>query len=73
MVLRVQYHNYSYDYVNAATLDRLIASKGIVKFLRPSEDRWVGIEEGSFEPRVPHIRPRKKTAPDILGIAPEHT
>ena len=48
MVLRVQYHNYNYDYVNAATLDRLIASKGIIKFLRPSEDRWVGIEEGSI-------------------------
>jgi hypothetical protein len=46
MVLRVQYHNYNYDYVNAATLDRLIASKGIIKFLRPSEDRWVDIDKG---------------------------
>ena len=48
MVLRVQYPNFNYDYVNAATLDRLIASRGITKFLRPSEDRWVGIEESSI-------------------------
>jgi len=46
MVLRIQYRNFNYDYVNAATLDRLIAAKGIKKFLRPSEDRWVDIDVG---------------------------
>lgn len=46
MLIRVMYKNYSYDYVNTGALDRLIASEGIVKFLRPSEDRWVEIDRG---------------------------
>ena len=46
MVLRVQYANFNYDYVSAAVLDRLIASRGIKKFLRPSEDRWIDIDVG---------------------------
>jgi hypothetical protein len=43
MIIRVVYTDYSYDYVNARKLDQLIASKHIVKFLRPSEDAWVDI------------------------------
>jgi hypothetical protein len=37
------YPDYRYDYVNTAALDRLIDSREIAKFLRPSEDRWVMI------------------------------
>jgi hypothetical protein len=37
------YTDYNYDYVNTSELDHLIASKRIVKFVRPSEDQWVYI------------------------------
>jgi hypothetical protein len=46
MLLRVQYPNFDYDYVNAATLDGLIVSKRITKFLRPSETFWVNVVQG---------------------------
>lgn len=46
MLIRVMYGDYRYDYVDRCTLDRLITSVGIVKFLRPSEDRWVEIARG---------------------------
>jgi hypothetical protein len=46
MLLRVQYQNFDYDYVDAATLDGLIVSKRITKFLRPSEAFWVNVGQG---------------------------
>jgi hypothetical protein len=45
MLLRVQYPDSRYDYVDATTLDKFIASKGIKKFLRPLENVWVDIEQ----------------------------
>jgi hypothetical protein len=46
MFLRVQYQDSRYDYVDAAILDNLIASKQIRKFLRASQNEWVDIEVG---------------------------
>jgi hypothetical protein len=46
MLIRVMYKDYRYDYVSAGSLDRLIAAMGIIKFLRPSEDRWIDIARG---------------------------
>jgi hypothetical protein len=46
MLLRVQYPDFYYDYVDAATLDGLIVSKRITKFLRPSETLWVNVGQG---------------------------
>jgi hypothetical protein len=46
MLFRVQYPTFNYDYVDAAALDRLIVSKRITKFLRPTENYWVNIEQG---------------------------
>ena len=43
MILRVQYKNYDYDYVDAQTLDRLLVAKEVRKFFRPSEERWVDV------------------------------
>jgi hypothetical protein len=43
MMLRVQYQNSRYDYVDAHTLDKLITRKGIRQFYRPSEERWVNV------------------------------
>lgn len=46
MLFRIQYPSFYYDYVDSAVLDRLIASKSIIKFLRPTETFWVNIEQG---------------------------
>jgi hypothetical protein len=48
MIIRIMYTDYSYDYVNARKLDQLIASKRIVKFVRPSEDEWVDISRDTI-------------------------
>jgi hypothetical protein len=44
MMLHVQYQNYDYDFVNAETLDRLLAGNEIRQFYRPSEKRWIDVE-----------------------------
>lgn len=46
MLFRIQYPSFNYDYVDSAALDKLIASRSIIKFLRPSEIFWVNIEQG---------------------------
>jgi hypothetical protein len=46
MLLHVQYQDSRYDYVDAATLDNLIATKQIRKFLRTSQNEWVDVERG---------------------------
>jgi hypothetical protein len=46
MLLRVQYPDSGYDYVDAAVLSKLINSGRIKKFFRPLENAWVNIEEG---------------------------
>jgi hypothetical protein len=43
MIIRIMYADYSYDYVDTNMLDRLIASKRIIKFVRPSEDAWIDV------------------------------
>ena len=45
MLLRVQYPDSRYDYVDATALDRFIVSKGIKKFLRPHENVWVNVDQ----------------------------
>jgi hypothetical protein len=64
MLLRVQYRNSKYDYVDAAALDRFIVSRGIKKFLRPLENVWVNIEQ---EP----IRGKETIDIDAIYIGPE--
>ena len=55
MLLRVQYPNSRYDYVDAAALDRFIVSRGIKKFLRPFENVWVDIEQEPIRGKKPLI------------------
>ena len=43
MLLHVQYKDFSYDYVDADTLDKLIANKTIQWFYRPSEKRLINV------------------------------
>jgi hypothetical protein len=43
MILRVQYQNNKFDYVNDFALDRLITTQEIKKFYRPSEERWITV------------------------------
>lgn len=64
MMVRVQYQNCRYDYVDTHTLNKLLKRKGIIQFYRPSEERWVHIEHDAirglnggysgFERRRPH-------------------
>jgi hypothetical protein len=64
MLLRVQYPNSKYDYVDASVLDRFIVSKSIKKFLRPVENIWVDVEQ---EP----IRGQETVDIDAIYIGPE--
>lgn len=41
MVLHIQYQNNKFDYVNHYFLDRLINTRRIKRFFRPSEEKWV--------------------------------
>ncbi|WP_028893377.1 GSU3473 family protein [Syntrophorhabdus aromaticivorans] len=43
MLLRIQYPDSKYDYVDTPTLDRLIEFRRIRQFFRPSEKKWVDI------------------------------
>jgi hypothetical protein len=64
MLLRVQYPDSRYDYVDAAALDRFIVSRSIKKFFRPSENVWVDVER---EP----IRGKEGIAMGAIYIGPE--
>jgi hypothetical protein len=44
MMIRVQYDNYHYDYVNTQMLDRLLAGRSLKQFFRPSEETWVRVD-----------------------------
>ena len=44
MMFHVQYQKGHYGYVNNQTLDRLLAAKGIRRFYRLSEKRWVDVD-----------------------------
>lgn len=46
MLLRVQYLDSGYDYVDSRALSRLIVSNGIKKFHRPCENAWVDVDKG---------------------------
>ena len=43
MLLRVQYQNLTYDYVDTLALDQLLEAKNLRQFYRPSEARWVDV------------------------------
>jgi hypothetical protein len=43
LFLHVQYLDHRHDYVEAHHLDRLIESREIKQFYRPSEGRWIDI------------------------------
>jgi hypothetical protein len=64
MLLRVQYPDSRYDYVDATALDKFIVSRGIKKFLRPFENVWVDIE------RAP-IRGKEGIEMGAIYVGPE--
>jgi hypothetical protein len=43
MLIRVMYRDRRYDYVDTGTLERLIDSQGITRFLRPFEREWIEV------------------------------
>ena len=66
MLLHVQYNDSRYDYVDAATLEGLIASKQISKFFRPSQNEWVDIETGRLRGEGSlHLGPERRQYPAL--------
>ena len=51
MILHVQYRNDRYDFVDAQTLDRLLAADEIQGFYRPSEKRWIDVSRDPIRGR----------------------
>ncbi len=45
MVIRIQYQDMKYDYVDHFTLDKLIMSGEVRRFFRPSENTWVNADQ----------------------------
>jgi hypothetical protein len=62
MVLRVQYPNRKFDYVNSLILDRMIREKELRMFFRPSEMRWINIERDSIRGKeeIYYIGPERR-------------
>ena len=48
MLLHVQYQNGRYDYVQAASIDGLIASGSLMRLFRPAEKEWATVGVDSF-------------------------
>jgi hypothetical protein len=78
MVLQVQYYNNKYDYVNNAILQKLIVTRRIKRFYRPSEEKWVipgidpirgaggdyeGPERRQAQPVRPNVSSNLRTSP----------
>ena len=51
MLIRVMYRDHRYDYVDTDTLERLIDSEGITRFLRPSEQGWIEVAHSPIRGR----------------------
>jgi hypothetical protein len=62
MLLRIQYQDNKYNYVSPENLDELIMSRKIRQFFRPSEKRWVDIEEAARRgyPRGAYSGPERR-------------
>ena len=64
MLLRVQYPDSRYDYVDAAALIDSLSPKASKKFFRPSENVWVDVEQ---EP----IRGKEMVYKGTIYVGPE--
>ncbi len=49
MMIYVQFQDRSWDVVDASTLDKLISGKGLLRFYRRSEERWVNVYRDPIE------------------------
>lgn len=43
MMIYVQFQDKNWDIVDACTLDKLLSSKGLLRFYRRSEERWINV------------------------------
>jgi hypothetical protein len=61
MIIRVQYQNFQYDYVDAAALQKLIETKRIRQFYRPFVNQWVNVERGPLRRAdIPYTGPERR-------------
>ncbi len=69
-MIHVRYRDNSYDYVDEAILDFLIASDSIKEFYRPSEAEWVDIYEAPIRgDGLPYIGPERRRTAQYLKIS----
>lgn len=66
MMVRVQYQNYRYDYVDAQTLNKLLKRKRIIQFYRPSEERWVDTDRDPIRGVSGHYSGFDRRRPQII-------
>jgi hypothetical protein len=69
-MIHVKYQDNSYDYVDDAMLDYLIASDSIKEFYRSSDAEWVDINEAPVRGEgLSYIGPERRRAPACLKIS----
>jgi hypothetical protein len=69
-MIHVKYQDNSYDYVDDAMLDYLIASDSIKEFYRPSDAEWVDINEEPVRGEgLSYIGPERRRPPNFLKIS----
>jgi hypothetical protein len=69
-MIHVRYQDNSYDYVDDAMLDFLIASSSIKEFYRPSDAEWVDINESPIRGEgLPYIGPERRRLQNYLKIS----
>jgi len=60
-MVHVRYQDDSYDYVDEAILDYLIASNSIKAFFRPSDSEWVDVTSEPIRGEgLPYIGPERR-------------
>jgi hypothetical protein len=69
-MIHVKYQDGSYDYVDEAMLDYLIASCSVKEFYRASEQEWVNIDECPIRGEgLSYIGPERRRPPACLKIS----
>ena len=69
-MIHVKYQDDTYDYVDDAILDFLIASESIKEFYRPSDAEWVDINESPTRGKgLPYIGPERRRSRNYLKVS----
>jgi hypothetical protein len=67
MMLRVHYSDFTYDYVDTRTLDRLLEGESLRGFYRPSERKWVNVSRDPVRGTGGHYVGPDRRQPNIAA------